>query len=69
MAWHYQLMRHKDPDGDIWYGIHEYYTNIEGGPMYSANPVPVLGDTPEEVEKQLHMILNDLRNYDYIDYK
>jgi hypothetical protein len=34
MSWHYQLMRHTEPDGEVWYGVHEaeaYAAEMEGG--------------------------------------
>ena len=26
MSWHYQLVRHTEPEGKVWYGVHKNYS-------------------------------------------
>lgn len=67
MNWRYQLMKHVEKDGTVWYGIHEFFpTECEGG--WSEDPVQVEGDSIPDIRWQLKAILNDLDNYGVVDY-
>lgn len=66
--WHYQLMRHKKENGEVWYGIHEYYPmlNPEG---YTVRPISVFGEDKEDIIWQLKAILSDIEKHGVKDYE
>lgn len=59
--WKYCIMAHKDPNGDISFGIHEVYYENDIPYAYTENPVAASGDSPKEVKKNLRMMLNDTK--------
>ena len=65
--WQYQLMKHVSKNGEVWYGIHEYF-NMEEGPAWTENPVDVSGESPEEVKEILGMMLRDIDRHGVKDY-
>ena len=65
MTWHYQLMKRTEPNGEVWYGVYEFY----GMGGYTAQPVCALGDTPEEVVDQLKAMLEDIEEHGVKDYE
>ena len=65
MSWHYQLMKHTEPDGEVWYGIHETYTS--GG--YTVEPVRVMGENKEDIKWMLETMLKDIEQYGVKDYE
>ena len=65
MTWNYQLMKHTEPDGEVWYAVHEDYRF--GG--YTTNPANAYGETPEEVVVQLKAMLKDIEKYGVKDYE
>ena len=65
--WHYQLMKHVDKSGEIWYGIHEYF-NMNDDNAWTEQPVRVSGETPEEVKKILGRMLRDIDRHGVKDY-
>lgn len=65
-TWHYQLMKHVEKTGDVWYGVHEIYGKGQG---YTLNTVSVDGESKEDVVWQLKAILNDIDKYEVVDYE
>ena len=65
-TWHYQLMKHVEKTGDVWYGVHEIYGKGLG---YTLNTVSVDGESKEDVVWQLKAILNDIDKYEVVDYE
>ena len=65
MTWHYQLMKHTEPDGEVWYGVHEFY----GTNSYTANPVPITGDDVNDVKWMLENVLEEIEMYGVKDYE
>ena len=65
--WHYQLMKHVDKSGEIWYGIHEYF-NMNDDNAWTEQPVRVSGESPEEVKEILGMMLRDIDRHGVKDY-
>ena len=72
-TWHYQLMKHVEKTGDVWYGVHEIYGKGQGYTLnaegYTLNTVSVDGESKEDVVWQLKAILNDIDKYDVVDYE
>lgn len=65
--WHYQLMKHEEPDGEVWYGIHEYY---EGGTTgYTVEVIKMEGSSKEDVVWQLENVLKDIEKYGVKEYE
>jgi len=68
MSWNYRLIR-KEHEGEEYFAIHEVYYNEEGVPhSVTQDPVPVLGDTTEEVTHTLIHMLKALTE-PTLDYK
>jgi hypothetical protein len=60
-------MKHVDKSGEVWYGIHEYYT-VGDGDDWTEQPVRVLGESPEEVKEILGIMLRDIERHGVKDY-
>ena len=65
MTWHYQLMRHTEPDGEIWYAVHEVYE----GNSYTAEPVRGPGRGIDDIEWMLETVLKDIEKHGVKDYE
>ena len=65
MTWHYQLMKHTEPDGEVWYGIHEFYV-VNG---YTGNPESVMGHSKEDIKWMLLAMLADIEKHGVKDYE
>lgn len=65
--WHYQLMKHTEASGEVWYGVHEMFPSV--GNLYTTEPVRVLGESLEDVKWQLKAILGDLEKYEIKEYE
>ena len=71
-TWHYQLMYHKVDmksfvDGG-YYAIHEYYPS-EDGDGWTEQPIPVDGESVEEVKWVLQAMLADIEKHGVKDYE
>lgn len=55
MSWNHRVIEFVDPDdGRPWFQIHEVYYDDQGRPeAYTENPVPVYGDTIDEMRTTL----------------
>lgn len=67
MNWHYQLMKHVEEGGEVWYGVHDFFPT-EGGGSWSEEPIQVEGESIPDIRWQLKAILNDLDNYGVVNY-
>ena len=67
-TWHYQLMRHMTPEGEIYYAVHEYY-HLEEGDGWTENPVTVDGESIDDIRKMLICILKDCDTHGVKDYE
>lgn len=65
MTWHYQLTKETFGE-ETRYAIREVY-EFEDDIAWTADPIPVTGDTPEDVELVLNRMLSDLSRYDVLD--
>ena len=66
MTWHYQLMKHTEPNGEIWYGVHELYAYAGG---YTVEPVRIMGEDKEDIEWMLKHVLCDIEKHGVKDYE
>jgi len=55
--WHYQAIKHTEDNGDVWYGIHEMYPDLNS---WTEEPVRVVGESIEDLQWQLEAMLYDL---------
>ena len=69
-TWHYQLMRHKDEDGDMCLAVHEYYP-MEDGDGWTDRPVFVdVGcKSVDDVKEVLQAMLKDIEKHGVKDYE
>ena len=65
MTWHYQLMKHTEPDGEVWYGIHELYE----GNGYSSNPESIRSHDKDDIKWMLETVLKDIEKHGVKDYE
>ncbi len=62
--WHYQLMRHTEPDGEVWYAFHEKH-----GPGYTIKPVSGIYGSVEDAEWALDAMKADIIKHGVEDYE
>ena len=65
MSWHYEAGYQTDVFGDLYYGVYEVYD--EGG--HTREPVHPLGETLEELRKDLAMMLADVTSREPFEVK
>lgn len=65
--WHYQLMKHTTPTGEVYYAVHEYYPSDEGG-GWTENPITVDGESIVEIVQMLNNISVDILKHGVKDY-
>ena len=67
-TWHYQLMRHKDDNGNTYLAIHEYFP-LEDGHIWTENPVTVDGESKSDIIWMLNTMLEDIEKHGVKDYE
>ena len=68
MTWNYRIIRHKGEVSE-WLAIHEVFYDDEGNPDgCTENPIHIIGDDLEEIEKTLEYMQLAL-NKPIIDYQ
>lgn len=65
MTWHYQLMKHTEPDGGVMYAVHEFYE----GDGYTANPETIRGGNIDDIKWMLETVLKDIEKHGVKDYE
>ena len=65
MTWHYQLMKHTEPDDEVWYAVHEFYR--PGG--YTVEPVRIMGEDIDDIKWMLKHVLEDIEKHGVKDYE
>lgn len=66
--WHYQLMKHTTPTGEVYYAVHEYYPSDEGG-GWTENPITMDGESIVEIVQMLNNISVDILKHGVKDYE
>ena len=52
--WNHRVIEFVEPDGQPWFQIHEVYYGTDGLPQaYTDDPIPVHGDSIEEMRETL----------------
>jgi len=63
-TWHYQLIKHVYPKGEITYGVHEYYpASDEMDETWTITPIALLGDSEKDVLWILNTALEDIKKH------
>ena len=65
--WHYQLMKHTTPTGEVYYAVHEYYPSDEDG-GWTENPLTIDGESILEIVQMLNNIVVDILKHGVKDY-
>ncbi|WMM95350.1 hypothetical protein CRP125_gp47 [Roseobacter phage CRP-125] len=73
-TWHYRLIKHVYPKGEVYYAVHEYYPATEEvGDAWTLNPVALWGEDPDDIRWIIAKVRNDmgrlLNNHDIIEVK
>lgn len=59
--WHYQLIKHVYPEGEVMYGVHEYYPATEEvGEAWTLSPMGLIAESEEGVVWMLEAVLKDI---------
>lgn len=66
MEWNYQIGKYKYK-GETYYGVFEYMT-VDGKEGWTEDPVAFeYSESPEEIIKDLEMMLKDVKHYKVFD--
>lgn len=57
-TWNHRVMRSKDADGDDFYAIHEVHYEDDKPRLFTLDPVPVSGNSIEELRSTLERMLS-----------
>ena len=60
-TWSYRIMRHAEPNGDVWYGMHEVYDMGDGEQLWTDDPVRPFGETVDELREDMELMLRDMK--------
>ena len=67
MSWHYQLTRHTEPKGKVWYAVHKnYYYRSDS---YTVEPVSIKSEDKEDIKWMLEAMLMDIEKHGVKDYE
>lgn len=59
MTWNYQILKHMEPDGRIWFGLHEVYRDEDGAiDTWTKYPFTA-GESARDVILDLKLMLKD----------
>ena len=64
---HYQLIKHVYPNGEVHYAVHEYYTATMGGGGHTLSPVELWGADPDDIQSLIIQVLNDIAEHGIIE--
>ena len=64
MSWHYQLMKHTEPDDEVWYGVHKNYSG-----SYTVDPVNIKSEDQADIKWMLEAMLMDIDKHGVKDYE
>jgi len=68
--WHYRLIKHVYPKGEVHYAVHEYYPATEEvEEAFTLNPVEFWGETPDDIQWLMVNVLRDVGNHEIIEIK
>lgn len=62
--WYYQVFKHNS-NGEVWYGIHEYFPSVRS---WTKEPVGPVGESIEDLKWQLKAMLADIDKHGVMEY-
>jgi hypothetical protein len=65
MSWHYQLTRHTEPSGKVWYAVHKNYYRSGS---YTVEPVSIRSEDKEDIKWMLQAMLLDIEKHGVKEY-
>ncbi len=66
MHWNYRIIRHRESNNNIFYGLHEvYYKNNK--PWAHTSRAIFIGDSPEEIKEVIEMVKKDIERLTVLD--
>jgi len=66
-TWHYRLIKHVYPKGEVYYAVHEYYPATEEvGDAWGFSPVEIWGESLKDIQWLIVNVMNDLGKYEMI---
>ena len=66
-TWHYQLIKHIYPKGEVHYAVHEYYPATEEvGEAWTLSPVAFWGESLKDIQWLIVNVMNDLGKHEMI---
>ena len=68
MSWRYQLVRHTEPDDQVWYAVHKNYYR-SGSDSYTVEPVSIKSEDKEDIKWMLEHMLKDIEKHGVKDYE
>lgn len=69
-TWHYQLIKHIFPKGEVHYGVHEYYPATEEvGEAWTLSTVAFWGESPDDINWMLSAVSQDIAKHGIIEVK
>ena len=67
-TWHYVLIKHTYPKGEVHYAVHEYYpATEERGEMWAESPVTFWGDGFDDINHMISCVAMDIGFHDIIE--
>lgn len=67
-TWHYRLIKHIYPKGEVHYSVHEYYPATEDvGEAWTENPVELWSETPDGMQWMLSAVAEDIAKHKIIE--
>ena len=68
--WHYQLIRHVYPKGEVHYSVHEYYPATEEvEEAWTLSPVDLWAETADGIQWMLSSVAQDIAKHGIIEVK
>jgi len=61
--WHYRPCKKIDENGTPYYVVVEYFKNVCGKPMWTEDKCFPMGETREELIRDLEMMLEDCKRH------
>mgnify|MGYP000038258192 CR=1 FL=1 len=67
-TWHYRLIKHVYPKGEVYYAVHEYYPATEEiGDAWGFSPVELWSEEPDGINWMLSAVVEDIEVYDIVE--
>ena len=66
-TWHYRLIKHVYPKGEVYYAVHEFYPATEEvGDAWGFSPVELWGENLKDIQWLIVNVMKDLGKHEMI---